>query len=327
MTASGGEWLTDTPVVVVAGPAGAGSATVSAAAALGAAERGADVLLVPVGDRPGLASLLAVDVVDDREREVRRTGAGGRLRVRTVPPMEAVADVLDFGGLRGTLRRAATAGALPLIGAAAPGLVDALTLARVADLARRRTADVIVVAAPSGGRAAAFLTAAVNEGPEPGSAPPRAVLERAELAAGMLADPSRSRIVPVATPSPPIVTGARALITMVRTELRATPGPVVINRCRTELVEGAGLDDEPADLVRRAGVAVDPATVAALRSALESVRGLAQRQRELIAELRDESGRAPVLLPALDPPARTVTDLARLADALTPVPTTTIGPT
>ncbi len=310
MTAPGGEWLTDAAVVVVAGPGRVGSATVGAAVALAAAERGADALLVPTGARPGMARSLGVERVGDRDQELRRTARGGRLRVRTVPPVDAFSDVLELGGVRGVFRRAATAPALPLITAGAPGLEEVLVMARVDDLAHGPGADVVVVVAPPGGGGPALLGAAWRL---PDSLASDAVAERAARVRTMLADSSRSRIVLVATLCEPAVRGVCALAEQIRTDCGRVAGPLVVNRHRP-LPDVA--DDPVAELAARAAVTLSPAAVTALDAAATVARRRAARERALLDRLAAAGLGPAVRLPHLGEGASTPADLDVLADAL-----------
>ncbi len=314
MTAPGGEWLTDAPVVLVAGPGGVGSATVGAAMALAAAERGADVLLVPIGARPGVARASGVERVGDREQELRRTTTGGRLRARTIPAIEAFSDVLELGGVRGVLRRAATAPALPLITAGAPGLQDVLTLARIDEIAPRSGADVVIVAAPPAGGAATFLGAA---GRLPDSLGSGAVAERAAAARAMLADVARSRIVLVATLCEPAVRGVCELSDRIRADLVRVVGPLVVNHDRP-LPE---LADQPvAEAAGRAAVTLSPAAVTALEGAATVARERRARERALLDRLVAAGLPPAARLPHLPGGVAAPADLDLLAEAL-------LGPT
>jgi hypothetical protein len=322
VTASGGEWLTGTPVLLVAGTGGVGSTTVTAAIGFAAASRGADVLLVPMGDRPALPALLGVGEVDGRDRDVLRPPSGGRLRVRRVAPLDGVADVLALGGVRGVVRRAAMAGALPLISAAAPGLADLLTLAHVGDLAARRVAEVIVVAAPPAGQAEPLLEAVAEM---PAVVRSADVRRRAEDVRELLSDRDRAGVVLVTTPSRDAVEGTCRLLDRVRSDLRAITGPVVVNRWRELVAERSAAEWSPREAARLDGVSLSPAAAAALDGAVLTVRRRTQGLEARLARVRDASGRAPVLLPELGRRPGSPSDLAPLAGALRGETDSTVG--
>ncbi|MDO9175553.1 MAG: ArsA-related P-loop ATPase, partial [Actinomycetota bacterium] len=115
-------WLGRTRVLVVVGKGGVGTSTVAAAAAILAADGGADVLLVSVDGKPGLGGLLGGKPLGPDEQTLRTPKGGGRVRGRTVSPQQAFGDYLSLKGFGGLFRRAASAASLDLIAGSTPGM-------------------------------------------------------------------------------------------------------------------------------------------------------------------------------------------------------------
>ena len=197
MTTDAPPWWACTRVGIVAGKGGVGSSTVAAAWALAAARQGADVLVVSVDGRPGVGPLLGGGELDSTDRTLCRIDGGGRVRGRTIPAHQAFADYLEIKGIGAVVRRAAAAASLPMIAAATPGLEHLMVLARIKELDRDRTADLIVVDAPAAGRASAFLRASLAVSELVTAGPVR---EQADEVVAMLHDPDRCRVMVVTLP-------------------------------------------------------------------------------------------------------------------------------
>lgn len=310
MTTDAPPWWASTRVGIVAGKGGVGSSTVAAAWALAAATQGADVLVVSVDGRPGVGPLLGGGELDGTDRTLCRIDGGGRVRGRTIPAHQAFADYLEIKGIGAVVRRAAAAASLPMIAAATPGLEHLMVLARVKELDRDRTADLIVIDAPAAGRASAFLRASLAVSELVTAGPVR---EQADEVVAMLHDPDRCRVMVVALPEETPVTEAIELWREVG-QLGIGHLPLVVNGCWPDL---AGLARTPAQAARSHRVTLSAEAKRVLASASTFGRARRDRQRAQLQRLRDVVGEPVLVVPRL-PTARMGPDeLGVLAAALT----------
>ncbi|HET8599001.1 MAG TPA: ArsA-related P-loop ATPase [Segeticoccus sp.] len=164
---SSGDWP-DVRLHVVTGKGGTGKTTVAAALALALAERGQRVLLVEVEGRQGIAQLLDVDPLPDREVRITRTAEGGELWGLAVDAKAALMEYLQsfykLGRAGGVLEKF---GAVDFATTIAPGVRDVLLIGKVYEAARRAQAptsrhggpvhDAVVLDAPPTGRIGRFL--------------------------------------------------------------------------------------------------------------------------------------------------------------------------
>ena len=254
-----------TRVLIVAGKGGVGKTTVSAVLARVAALAGLSPLIVELEGRSGLASLFGADgALDYEEAELAPAGepaGAGAVRGRTLTPDDALVEYLDDHGMRRISKRLTRAGLVDVVATAVPGIKDILVLGKVKQLERDRVADVVIVDAPAAGHAITFLQSArglldaVRVGP---------IRSQAQDVVELLSDPERTQVVlvtlPEETPVNELVETAYALEDRVGIKL----GPVVVNGLYPPV---PGLDVDPDDAARAAGVAIDGREGAALRDA------------------------------------------------------------
>jgi anion-transporting ArsA/GET3 family ATPase len=263
-------------VVIVAGKGGVGKTTVTAALATTAARAGASVLIVEVEGKSGLAAALGCAPLTYEEQQV-----GERLRVRTLPPDEALLEYLEGRGLRRISRRMVRSGVLDVVATAVPGMKDILVLGKVKQLEQAHVADLIIIDAPAAGHAITFLMSprglldAVRMGP---------VRAQAEDVIAMLSDPARCRVLlvtlPEETPVNELVDTAYALEDRVGVKL----GPVVVN----QLLGGLAIDGYSANEdAAAAGVPIAPAEA----RALDAAAGFRGERRALELEQADRLAR------------------------------------
>jgi anion-transporting ArsA/GET3 family ATPase len=307
-------WVTDATVLVVAGKGGVGSTTVGAAVALLAARAGADVLLISVDGRAGVGSLLGGPPLDSEDRLLRRVGAKGRIRGRTIPPQQAFADYLELKGINGVLRKAASAAQLDSIAAATPGLEHLLVLGKVKELERARAADLIVVDAPPAGHAASFLHSAsalqqvVSSGP---------VRVQADEVAAMLADRTRCQGLLVTLPEETPVNETVELAYDLEETLGLDLAPLIVNGCWTDR---PGLVLSVSASAKAQSVKLSSANRAALEVSAEFGRMRLDGQRRQLARLDELLPLPRIILPRLPTAHLGAAELEILADALaTPV--------
>ncbi|MEX2625536.1 MAG: ArsA-related P-loop ATPase, partial [Ilumatobacteraceae bacterium] len=310
---TGGGWITDARVAVVAGKGGVGSTTVAAAMALAAARDGADVLFVSVDGRPGVGPLLGGAPLTERAAVLCDLSGAGRVRGRTIPASGAFADYLELKKVPRLVRRAASAASLDMIAAATPGLEHLLVLGKIKELERTGEADLLIVDAPPAGHAAPFLRSpralldVVTDG---------AVREQAEEVSAMLADPARTQGVIVTLPEETPVNEAIELDRDLRDELHMRMGPLVVNACWPDR---AGLAVQPRTAAKRQGVSLPTSAASALAGSVAFGRARLTQQREQLARLDAAIGSSWRVLTRLPVTRITPEHLRKLADELTAV--------
>lgn len=261
-------------VVIVAGKGGVGKTTVTAALAVAAARAGAEVLVVEVEGKSGLAGSFGRPPLTYHEAELRPG-----VRARTLTPDDALVEYLEDHGLRRIGRRLANSGALEVVATAVPGMKDILVLGKVKQLERARAADLIVIDAPAAGHAVTFLLSAqglldaVRVGP---------VRKQATDVVELLTDPARCQVMLVTlaeeTPVNELVETAFAIEDRAGVAL----GPVVVNGCVAPVPD---LSTAPAARELAEPFDADVATlVAAAEFRLDLERRQAE-QRERLAQL------------------------------------------
>jgi cellulose biosynthesis protein BcsQ len=246
-------------VVIVAGKGGVGKTTVTAALSVAAARAGANVLIVEVEGKSGLAGSFGRPSLTYEEAELQ---AG--VRARTLTPDDALVEYLEDHGLRRIGRRLANSGALEVVSTAVPGMKDILVLGKVKQLERAAAADLIVIDAPAAGHAVTFLLSAqglldaVRVGP---------IRKQAQDVVELLTDASRCQVMLVTlaeeTPVNELVETAFAIEDRAGVAL----GPVVVNGCvepvadLTTIAADPGLsvtfDADPVTLVEAAEFRLD----------------------------------------------------------------------
>lgn len=303
-------WLEASRVLIVAGKGGVGSSTVAAAAALLAAQRGADVLLVSVDGKPGLGPLLGGPRLTRDATLLRAVPGAGRVRGRTVPAEQAFGDYLELKGIGGVLRKAASAASLDMVAASTPGLKHLLVLGKIKELERTRAADLIVVEAPPAGHAAPFIRSARGLQESVTSGPVR---DQADEVAEMLADARRAQALLVTLAEETPVNEVIELAYDIEEDLGLTLAPLVVNACWPDR---PGLALTPAAAAKRSGVTLSAADRAALAASSTFGAKRLDLQREQLDRLDRDLPLPRLILPRLPTPRLDPEHLDTLADAL-----------
>jgi anion-transporting ArsA/GET3 family ATPase len=283
-------FCTSTRLLIVAGKGGVGKTTVTAALARAASMAGLDTLIVEVEGRSGLAGSFDVTGGLDYQEAVLvardQARGAGEVRARTLTPDDALVEYLDDHGMRRISRRLLRTGAIDVVATAVPGIKDILVLGKVKQLERSGVLgdggpDLIVLDAPAAGHAVTFLQSArglldaVRVGP---------IRAQAQEVVDLLSDPTRCQVVlvtlPEETPVNELVETAYALEDKVGVVL----APVVVNG-RYPVVDG--LDADPAELARQAGVDLSANDAAALAGAASFRRQRQKLQADQIARLAE----------------------------------------
>lgn len=319
---------------VVTGKGGTGKTTVAAAMATALAESGRRVLLAEVEQRQALAPVLGCSPLDDHERLVHVTPAGGELHALAV---DARASLMEYLRVHYHLGPAGAVldqvGAVDLATSIAPGLGDVLVMGKLYEATcrtprhqRRRgtpeSYDVVVVDAPPTGRVVRFLQANAEVADLARVGPIKAQADA--VTAVVHSDQTVVHLVTVLEEMP--VTETVEAIT----ELRAAglrTGLLVVNQVRDDGLAEDDLDAFHAAVDGDVDVAAIAEELRALqvpepddtaRRLLEHARGHAERllaegeQQEILDALELPT----VLLPTLEGGAGPRT-LPRLAAALT----------
>ena len=258
MTAPAGAGFLDRRLLFFSGKGGVGKSTVTAAAALLAAERGRRVLLVEVDAKGHLTALFEQPPVGFEPREVypgvfamqMRTEEALReylklqLRVPVFARLGPLASVLDF------------------VATAAPGVREILTVGKVCAEVRdsiegRADWDLVVVDAAATGHIVSQLDSpraiqdVVAVGP---------VRQQTEWMLELLADPAMTALHVVTTPEEMPVNETIELVRRARAELVVPFGSVIVNRVLPEPFTRA--DEVAFEALRRS----EPSAVLAARA-------------------------------------------------------------
>jgi anion-transporting ArsA/GET3 family ATPase len=221
--------LLERRLVIVTGKGGTGKTTVAAALALAAARSGLRVLVAEVTPNEQVPERVAPGSPD--------SGYAGRellpgLVSMRIDPFEALAEYLGLQ-LRtpGVVRRLLGTRAFRQLMNAAPGWRELITLGKVWHLEQmeaggRPRYDLIVVDAPATGHGVAFLSvprvvvSAVRAGP---------LRRHSQLVEGMLEDPERTLLLPVALAEELPARETAQLVERVRAEVGIAVDRVVVN--------------------------------------------------------------------------------------------------
>ena len=326
-------FCTSTRVLIVAGKGGVGKTTVSAALARTASMAGLRTLLVEVEGRSLLAGLFGQPGdLDYHERVLQPArppspaapGGEGEVRGRTLTPDDALIEYLNDLGLKRISKRLSRTGMIDVVATAAPGIKDILVLGKVKQLERGGRfgdkldpeekggpVDLIVVDAPAAGHAVQFLQSASGLLDAVAVGPIRA---QAQEVVELLRDPARARVVlvtlPEETPVNELVQTAYALEDRVGVQL----APVIVNGLYPPL---AGLDCDPVEAARDAGVTLAPGEADALRHAADFRRSRQHLQTEQLDRLAEALPLPQLRLPYLFEDRIGAPQLEQLAVALT----------
>lgn len=300
---------------IVTGKGGTGKTTIATALALGLARDGAQVLLVEVEGRQGIASALGVPELGTTERVVADRPGGGCVYGLSVDPVaslgEYLAQVARLGPASAVLERT---GAIEFATSIAPGLRDVLLVGKVYEAARRTERhrrssggaeryDAVVLDAPPTGRIGRFLRANEELADLARVGPVR---EQADTVAALLRSERTALHIVTLLEEMPVREAAEGVA-----ELRAAGFPVtdvVVNRQRTEIQADAELaallaltggEIEPVELgaeLRRAGLEVSTPDVDALLDLARAHLARLALEDELLEEL-DPLGLPVIALP------------------------------
>jgi len=276
------QFLTSSGVLIVAGKGGVGKTTVTAALAVAASSVGLRVLVVEVEGKESMASAFETGTLTYDEQvlvDAARDHAG--VHARTVTPDDALLDYLNERGLQRLSKRLVSTGLLDVISTAIPGIRDILVLGKVKQLERSGTFDLVLVDAPAAGHAITFLRSASGildaVGVGPINAQARDVQE-------LLSDPARCRVVLVTVPEETPVNELVETAYNLEDQVGVALGPVVVNGIHPEL---AGLDTDPEEAARDAGVALVEGEAEALREAAAFRRARTRLQVEQLDRMAD----------------------------------------
>jgi anion-transporting ArsA/GET3 family ATPase len=311
---------------VVTGKGGTGKTTVAAALALALADTGRKVLLVEVESRQAIAQLFDIPPMPYSEQRLASCRSGGQLFGLAIDPEQAMIEYLElFYGLKRSARSLRKIGAVDFVTTLAPGLRDVLLTGKVkeatvrSDQSGNPVYDAVVLDAPPTGRIARFLNA-TNEVAKLTKFGP--INRQSEGVIALLHGPRTSVHLVTLLEEMPVQETVDGVGELTAVDLPV--GAVLVNMVREPLMppealaaaEAGQLDlGEIAAGVKRAGIDVDEATVAALADEAREHAGrvaLEGREREVLAGL----GRPMVELPLIAEGAADLAGLYELAERL-----------
>ncbi|HEX5630428.1 MAG TPA: ArsA-related P-loop ATPase [Acidimicrobiia bacterium] len=221
--------MLDRKLLVVTGKGGTGRSAVAASLALAAARRGRRVLALALDAPVGLARHLGAEVPGPIPRR------HGDLHLGAV---EAGAALDEYLRLRIKVPRLAAVGRLfAAVAETVPGVRDTVLVGKAVYESTRTRWDLVVVDAPPTGQIQSLITAPTTIA---GLVPGGAVREQARWLAGLLADPTHTGAVVVATLEDLPVLEAGEFIAAASGAIH--PVAIVANRVLTPVAGEPGLD-------------------------------------------------------------------------------------
>jgi anion-transporting ArsA/GET3 family ATPase len=226
-------------LLVVTGKGGVGKTTIAAALGLLAAQRGASVIVVEVGNQSRVPGLFGAGA--------RETGAetilAERLSSISIDPDRALLEWLQALGGRVSGRVLASSGTFQYFAAAAPGAKELVSMVKVWELTQakrwqRRASgyDLVVVDAPASGHALGMLRSPHTFGAIARVGP---VAGQAERVRALLEDPARAAYMAVALGTDMAVTEALELQEGLHAQLGQSLSAVIVNGLLPERFTGA----------------------------------------------------------------------------------------
>jgi len=298
-------------IVIVVGKGGVGKTTVASALARAAAVVGLDVLLVALDQSGGIPALFGRKEAFGYD-EIVLLESPGRVRARALTPDAALTEYLADHGLGRVSRRLVQSGTLDVISTAIPGVSEMLVLARLKQIEKGKTAQLIVLDAPATGHAVTFLTSSKGLADAARGGPLRA---QAEQVVEMLADPKRCQVMLVTSPEETPVNEVVETAYRLEDEVGMSLGPVVVNGCYPAL---EGLDQDPTSAARVAGATIPDAKDAARLGAAAAFRLRRQQvQAHQIDRLASALPLPQIVLPYLFTASVGPAEIGQLAGALT----------
>lgn len=216
-------------LLIVAGKGGVGKTTVASVLARFAASTGANVLVVDIEGKRGIASAFGKATLGYEESELQAPAPDqgrGAIRGRTLTPDDALVEYLEEHGLGRLSHRLRSSGTVEVIATAVPGMKDLLILAKVKQMLMAKQHDLIVLDAPASGHALRFLQSptgmfdAVRTGP---------IHRQAEEVLAILRDPAMCQVMLVTIPEETPVNETIETAFALEESLGIALGPLVVN--------------------------------------------------------------------------------------------------